>query len=93
MQSVFSYLRFALLSFVVGVENSVSVDENLSAVGKFKKIDTSQKRCLSAARRTDYSENFPFFKREADAFQNLGLSEILFQIFNFKYRHLFSLLI
>ena len=58
-----------------------------------RRYSENRRRHPIAKGRTDYSENFSFFKRESDAFQNLGLPEILFQIFNFKYRHLFSLLI
>ena len=72
---------------IAAVKNNAAVNGYRAAVRSFEHIDASQQSCFSAARRADYSEDILLFKREAYAFENLGIAEGFFEIFNFKYSH------
>ena len=87
LELILALLLSGELIGITAVKNNAAVNGYRAAVRSFEHIDAAQQSCFSAARRADYSEDILLFKREAYAFENLGIAEGFFEIFNFKYSH------
>jgi hypothetical protein len=65
------------------VINVSSSDDNIALVGLLKKIEATEKRGLSTARRADYRKNLAALKSEIYSFKYSRLAKAFFEIFYF----------
>ena len=88
MQPLPAHVRLAAGGGVGGVEEQLAVYGDAAAVRRLEEVEAAQQRGLAAAGGADYAQRLALLEREADVVEHLGLVEVLFEVFYFKYGHL-----
>ena len=83
MEPLFPHLALPLGGGIVGVEQSVPLDDDLPLVGGLQKVQAPQQGGLAAAGGADDGQSLALLQVKADVLQHPGRAKVLFNMMYF----------